>query len=307
MATNQGEALVGNNAIENISNHDWSCRYPVEFGYPTNWDYMEEIYRFAFAQLSVDPSTQPILATDSAYGPKLCREKLAELMFETFEVPQMYVAIQPALALFASGRSTGIVLQLGGGLSNIIPLYEGYPMPHAYNRLDIAGNELSDFMVRLCKGDVSSRMYRQACTNIKENFCFVAPDNEREIQTEEDHFYKLPDGEVIRISGEACVNCPEALFNPNLYGKEMEGIHKLANRSITRCEIDIINELYGNIVLSGGCSLFPGLSERLKKEIQCLAPEAKVRIISPPERIWAPWIGGSIKWNEEQVANEGRV
>ena len=159
---------MGNEAIENYSSLDWSCKYPVESGHPSSWDDLEEVYRFAFSKMQIDPSSHPVLATDSAYAPKGDREKLTELLFETFQVPLFYICIQPGLSLFASGEATGTVLHLGGDLATTTVMYEGYP--HANGRLDIAGNDLSAFMATLCKGDDSYRMYRQYCTGIKENF-----------------------------------------------------------------------------------------------------------------------------------------
>ncbi|KAG7118545.1 Actin like protein [Verticillium longisporum] len=62
-----------------------------------------------------------------------------------------------------------------------------------------------------------------------------------------------------------------------------------------KCDVDVRKDLYGNIVMSGGTTMYPGLSDRMQKEITALAPSSmKVKIIAPPERKYSVWIGGSI-------------
>eukprot|EP00478_Filoreta_tenera_P001859 GABV01001900.1.p1 GENE.GABV01001900.1~~GABV01001900.1.p1 ORF type:complete len:145 (-),score=39.56 GABV01001900.1:252-686(-) len=106
--------------------------------------------------------------------------------------------------------------------------------------------------------------------------------------------YELPDGQVITVGNER-FRCPEVLFQPSLIGLEQDGIHKLAYESIMKCDVDIRRDLYGNSVLSGGTTMFPGIAERVHKELTHLAPASiKVKIVAPPERKYSVWIGGSI-------------
>ena len=106
--------------------------------------------------------------------------------------------------------------------------------------------------------------------------------------------YELPDGQMITISNER-FRCPEALLQPSFLGMESAGIHETAYNSIMKCDVDIRKDLYANTVLSGGSTMFPGVADRMQKEILALAPPTmKIKIIAPPERKYSIWIGGSI-------------
>jgi len=112
--------------------------------------------------------------------------------------------------------------------------------------------------------------------------------------TQNNKQYELPDGQVITI-GNQRFRCPEALFKPMLIGKEMPGFHEITYQSILKCDVDIRKDLYSNIVMSGGTTMFPSIPERLSKEVTALAPSTmKVKVVAPQERKFLVWIGGSI-------------
>merc|ERR1711931_276039 len=105
---------------------------------------------------------------------------------------------------------------------------------------------------------------------------------------------ELPDGQVITIGNER-FRCPEALFQPSFLGMESAGVQETVHNSIMRCDIDIRKDLFANIVMSGGTTMYPGIADRMQKEITALAPSTlKIKIIAPPERKYSVWIGGSI-------------
>jgi actin-related protein len=200
-------------------------KYPIAHGKVENWSWMEKIWEHTFEQLEVDASDHPVLLTEAPLNPLKNREKMTEIMFETFKVPAMYVAIQAVLALYASGRTTGIVLDCGDGVSHVVPIYEGYSVQHAVERLDVAGRDLTEYLSRLLLGrnySFTTSAELQIVRELKEKHSFVIPSrfdiaNSKPMSKKElRRKFELPSGEVItvdevlyslHIHAYACVLC----------------------------------------------------------------------------------------------------
>ncbi|XP_060676791.1 actin-3-like [Hemiscyllium ocellatum] len=279
----------------------WVVKTPVVTnGVVTDWDALEMLWHHVFYQeLRVAPEEHAVLLSDAPLSPLANREKAAELLFEGFGVPAMYVAHQSLLSLYSTGRTSGLIVESGLGVSYTAPVHSGYTMPHATFRLDLAGGGLTEYMAKLLEecGNPFSAEEMHVVTNIKETCCYVAQDfNEEMVANENDYLtdYELPDGHIITIGNER-FRCPESLFRPEVVGLSAPGLHALALKSLERCPAEHQLELLTNIVLSGGSSMFPGFAERIQSQIGALFPgRAKLGVYASPQRRFSVWIGGSI-------------
>ena len=302
-----GNSMVGGDKKEFYVGADAEAKrgilklnYPIEHGVVNNWDDMEKIWGHVFTnELRVAPEEHNVMLTEAPMNPKENREKMAQIMFETFNVPGLYIAIQAVLSLYSAGKFTGIVADSGDGVTHFVPIFDGYSLPHAVIRLDLAGRDLTEYMMKLLTETgtrFSTTAEKEIVKAIKEKSCYVALDFEEELKTVEPYDYELPDGNHIIVKDQR-IRCPEALFKPSMVGKEGNGIGQTCYDSIQKCDIDVRKDLYNCVVLSGGTSMYNGLPERLTKEIKALAPESmkeEVKVIASPERKFAVWIGGSI-------------
>lgn len=280
-----------------------SLHYPIEHGMIVNWDDMEKIWHHAFfEELRTDPTTLPVLLSEAALNPRRNREKVFEIMFETFGVPALDIALQAALALYSSGRITGVVVDSGDGVTHTIPIYEGYVTQHQIKRLDLAGRDLTEHLVALLmeRGyTIVTSAERSIVNDIKETLCYVAQDFEQEmavasISSSIEKTYVLPDGETLTV-GDERFRCPELLFQPELQALEVNSIQQQIYNTIMACAVDQRRYLFNNILLSGGSTMFPGITERLWRELKSMVPSSvRVKISAPPERKYLVWIGGAV-------------
>jgi len=277
-----------------------SIRYPMENGIVNDWNNMERIWTHIYSkdELSTFSEEHPVLLTEAPLNPRKNREKAAEIFFETFNVPALFVSMQAVLSLYATGRVTGVVLDAGDGVTHAVPIYEGFAMPHSIMRIDIAGRDVTRYLKSLIRKEgfnFRTTAEFEIVRMIKEKVCYLASNLQKEESIDTDKVaYVLPDGNTLEV-GQARFRAPEVLFKPDLIGEECEGIHEVLMYSIQKSDMDLRKMLYQNIVLSGGSTLFKGFGDRLLQEIKKnVAKDMKIRIAAPQERLYSTWMGGSI-------------
>ncbi|KAJ2786387.1 centractin- actin- protein of the dynactin complex [Coemansia interrupta] len=283
-------------------------RYPVEHGVVTDWDDMEKIWSYIYNdELKTLSEEHPVLLTEAPLNPLSNREQAAQIFFETFNVPAFYTSIQAVLSLYASGRTTGVVLDSGDGVSHAVPVFEGFALSHAIRRMDVAGRDVTEHLQVLLQ-KAGHRLYtsaeKEVVRQIKEKMCYVALDADKEEKEMgavvmgggrgRGDVFKLPDGNVISLGSER-FRAAEILFQPDVVGLEDAGVHQMVADAIGRADMDLRRPLYANIVLSGGTTLMRGFGDRLLGELRRQAvKDCKIKISAPPERKYSTWIGGSI-------------
>lgn len=294
----EGDVFLGPEAEEHRGL--LTIRYPMEHGIVKDWNDMERIWQYIYSkdQLQTFSEEHPVLLTEAPLNPRRNREKAAEIFFETFNVPALYMSMQAVLSLYATGKTTGVVLDSGDGVTHAVPIYEGFAMPHSIMRSDVAGRDVTRYLRLLLRKEgynFHTSAELEIVRTIKERACYLSdnPLKEETVEGEKSQ-YTLPDGSVIEI-GPAKFRAPEVLFRPDLIGEEYEGIHEVLAYSIRKSDTDLRRMLFSNVVLSGGSTLFKRFGDRLLSELKKLAPkDIKIRISAPQERLYSTWIGGSI-------------
>ncbi|KAK1443989.1 actin [Babesia gibsoni] len=291
---------VGPNAVSKIGS--LPIMHPVQHGIVRNWALAERIWRHVYNELKASPIEHPVLLSEPPLNPKLHRERICQLFFESFDVPGLYMAPSSLLALYGSAKTTGLVLDIGEGVAHTVPISDGTIIPHAVGRLDVGGYDVtSNLLASIPSLNHESPMDREIANNIKETCCYVSSDYHEDIknaQRNPESFskrYTLPDGSVITLSKE-CFHCPEMLFNPEAGGRNSPRLVDSIYHSIRGCEPELHRNLFSNILLTGGSSLFSCFPERCEKDIRELVNgNANVKVHhGSKNRDTTVWVGGSV-------------
>ena len=281
-----------------------NLKYPISNGIVNDWEDMEKVWHHTFYnELRVTPSeVQGVLVTEAPRNPKANRERMLTVLFETFEVRNTYVAIQAVMSLYANGRSTGLVVDSGDGVTHTVPVFEGFSIPHAIEKMEIAGRVITEYAQKLLLENghsFTSTAELEIVKDIKEKLCFVAQDytTERAAAADssaQDQPYTLPDKSMITVPGTVRMQIPELLFKPDLNGKSCKSIQDLSFASVSGSDVDVRRDLLKNVIMSGGTTMYEGMPDRLKTELQALAPAgSEIRIVATPDRKYAVWKGAS--------------
>lgn len=280
---------------------------PIVKGEIINFNIMEDIWKHIFYnELLSETKSNPVIVSEAPFAPYKNKAKMAEILFEKLHVENLYITNTSTLALYANGKTSGIVVDLGYQTSSCVPIYEGFVLNHAVGKIEMGGENLTDYFTTLINSNKENTTKyinpaeKSMINDLKEKICEVAEDYDSQMKKCMDlksvEYYDLPDKSKVYIGGEK-FQCPEMLFQPvmNSSLNQNTGIHEQTYKSIKKCDEDIHKDLYYNVVLCGGSSLFLKIKKRFVKELQSLAPTGKVvNVIAPPERKYSAWLGGAI-------------
>ena len=287
---------------------------PMESGRVTDWADVERVWSHAYNMIEASYDGHPLLMTEAPLNPDSNREKCAEVLFEHLGVPALHIAPQAALSLYAGGRTTGLVLDIGDGVAQAVPVYEGLAVRSAVVRSEVGGRAISkrlELLLRRAGFHAQTSAEKEVVREIKEACCYVSADASRDehamsaalarkgtlpsqnLADAQPRSFRLPDGSSVRLEGER-FRASEALFDPSVIGSEEPGAAELVALACRRADLDLRATLYESVVLAGGSTLFPGFGERLVKDLRSKLPDTTIRVRAPPERALSCWIGGSI-------------
>lgn len=276
----------------------FSFTHPMKRGCIQSWDDMDKCFEHSIFRLGGGGSTlipeHLMMVSLPPLTPDIHCDKLAELLFETHHLPAVCFGNSAAMSILASGKTTGMVLESGDGVTSAVPVYEGHAISYASSRIPFGGHDVTNYFQRLLKEldyDFSTTAEREILEDIKVKLAYVSVGDEQNGTAS----YELPDGQVIKV-GDARYRCTESLFDPSLAGSECLGLHELLSQSIQRIpDTDLRHRMYNEIVLAGGTTAFAGFRERLMKELLPLVPaEESMKISGRSDRQYCAWIGASM-------------
>jgi len=294
------ESIIGSEAEKKFGILDIS--YPIQGGTIVNWDEMERIWANTFyGELKISPEEHNLLLSESPFITRKDREKMLEMMFETFNCASTYLVAQSVLAAYSVGKSTGISIDCGHTSLNFAPIYEGFLQRHCVQHIPIAGKDINDILINLLikNGQViDSKMQKQSIIKAKESFCFLRHDNEDEIEKkkeEETKEWELPDKKKITINKER-FQATEVIFDPKQFGYDYPNFQELFKKTVKGIDSDLREIMLANIIFNGGTTLIKGFKSRVTQEIEQAGQdyEFKKKVHTYPEAQFMAWLGGSI-------------
>ena len=292
------ERYVGDDAISKYEIMNFS--YPIQRGEVTDWDKFENLMHYLlYSEMKVVPEEVSILITESPRTSRENREKLTEILFETFNVKRLHIANSSMLGLFSYGKTSGLIVDSGFNITSTVPVYEGYPLSHASIRINIGGEDLSKNLLSMIQNNLDETYIdikgRILADDIKEKlgYLLLNPDDGDDVK---DVTYELPDGKKIDLSKEL-YKANEILFSPNEENEKEKGLLSIKSMvidSINKCDNEIKSDIKENICLTGGTTLLKNFPEKLKNELSDSSEGTNFNLSAEQERLFSTWIGGSI-------------
>jgi len=267
---------------------------------------LEQLWEHAFRNvLGVEQDELPVLIADPlpiGQNQYPSRQWMTEIMFEKFKVKSLAIFKTSVLSLFSTGRTRGLVVESGEGLTQAVPVFEGYAIPHAIFKMDIAGQDITSRVQKMMEKEDGANFAgnKYVMQSLKEKVCSIARDYHTAIKgadqcDEETKSFELPDNKIIKVNQQIRLGAPEVLFGNG--DKSAQSVQKICSEAIGTCDMDLQQDLVRSLVVAGGTSMLPGLKPRLRAELASLLPSEMARqvdICVDSQRKYAAWIGGSM-------------
>ncbi|PWN22489.1 putative ARP3-actin related protein [Microstroma glucosiphilum] len=285
--------FIGDEAMANSKTYQ--VHQPIKHGLIENWDHMERLWeQCIFKYLKCEPEDHYFMLTEPPLNPPENRENTAEIMFESFNIKGLYIAVQAVLALAASWNSnkvtdrtlTGTVIDSGDGVTHVIPVAEGYVIGSAIKHIPIAGRDITYFVQQLLRergeaANIPPEDSRRVAEKIKEDYSYVCQDIVREFRRYDEDplkYFERFEGEHTVTGRKYGVDVgyerflgPEVFFNPEIASSDfLTPLPEVVDSVIQQSPIDVRRGLYKHIVLSGGSTLFTHFGSRLKKDLRAI-------------------------------------
>lgn len=268
-----------------------------------NWDALEQIINYILQEIfRVESTLHPLVFPDSVMITKSERETLVRFCFERINVPAVMLLDKNVLALFSTGKATGIIVNIGEDFTEIVPIKDARPIVEAMVSLKLGGKTITKTLEKLLgEKDMlfTTGPEKRFLKDIKEKFCYVSLDFDEEVKIAEkpeaiEKVYETPFGEIIKLNAERFM-APEILFTPSIGEIDEKSLPEAIVEAVDRCDDDLRKEIVESVVVSGEISALPGLKERLLKELKKLLPKNyKAKILAPAESQHGEWVGASI-------------
>lgn len=277
---------------------------PIVEGTVADMDHIDKVIHHAiYNELRADPSEYTMLMTDKLFSPKQQREDICMLMFENYGIQGYSVYNQCLLAMYgnqALDSITGVVVDCGDGLTEIVPIYEGFVLYNQARKTKLSGN----FVTELLKQQIQMKSWIAETSGdfltlrkMKEKTCYVTMDYEQakadSTMCSSETFYELPDGSTINLDQE-CYRSSEPLFRPYLAGLDIAGLPQQIYEAVMKCPIQMRRALFGSVILEGGTSNMEGFRERIQRELEALVPQSVKVNVMQSENKYGAWVGGDV-------------
>ncbi|XP_074557548.1 actin-related protein 3-like [Curcuma longa] len=323
--------FIGEEALSLPTSGVYNLSYPIQRSQVTNWDTMEKFWQQCIHNyLNCDPEDHYFLLTESPITSPEDREYMGEIMFETFNVPGLYIAVQPILALSAGcstdkPQMTGVVVDIGDGATHVVPVVDGYIIGSSIKSFPISGNDVTQIVLQLLqeRGElIPPEDSLGIARKVKEMYCYTSSDIVKEYSKHD----KKPDKYIKKWAGvkpktrvpfsfdvgyERFLG-PEVFFHPEIYISDYDTpLSLVIDNCVQSAPIDTRRGLYKNVVLSGGSTMFKGFQKRLQKDLKKIVDDriatsnarlgvdvksqpVEVNVVSHPIQRSAVWFGGSV-------------